>query len=167
MGPADWYFTEMASAEAFISGGKNEAIYLDPQPSSARTSVQFAARSPETLARACQKLQQLPLDYRPAGVDINMGCAALHIKRRGCGAALLDNPLLAQEMVAAARKNWPGLLSAKIRISTQLWHRGHSPTRTSACRIWHRFPYRSMRGSIRRSFAEKQTTNSQYPSRRS
>jgi tRNA-dihydrouridine synthase len=117
LGDADWYTTEMASAEAFLAGGRNEAVYLDPAPYPARTSVQFAARTPEALAAACRALSTMPDAQRPAGIDINMGCAAPHIKASGRGAALLDDPTRAQEMVAAARENWPGVLSAKIRLS--------------------------------------------------
>ncbi len=119
LGEADWYMTEMASAEALLSGGRNEAIYLDPSPCPDRTSVQFTAKSPETLAAACKALCKLPDERRPAGIDINMGCAAPHIKGTSRGAALLDNPALARAMVEAARANWPGLLSAKIRVSTK------------------------------------------------
>lgn len=124
LGAPDWFMTEMASAEAFLSGGRNESIYLDPSPSPLQTSAQFAARSPETLAAACNAVSQLPAEYRPAGIDINMGCSAPHIKSYGRGAALLDNPSLAREIVAAARKQWGGVLSAKIRISTSLGEEG-------------------------------------------
>jgi len=117
LGDADWYTTEMASAEAFLSGGRNEAVYLDPAPCPFRTSVQFAARSPASLAAACHALSRAPDEQRPAGIDINMGCAAPHIKSSGRGAALLDNAPLAKEMVAAARENWAGILSVKIRLS--------------------------------------------------
>ena len=117
LGGPDWYMTEMASAEALLSGGRNEAIYLDPSPIPWRTSVQFTAKSPEALAAACRTLRALPDERRPAGIDINMGCAAPHIKGSGRGAALLDNPELARAMVEAARANWPGPLSAKIRVS--------------------------------------------------
>jgi len=117
LGGPDWYMTEMASAESLLSGGRNEAIYLDPSPLPARCSVQFTAKSPEALAAACQALRLLPEERRPAGIDINMGCAAPHIKGSGRGAALLDNPALARAMVEAARANWTGPLSAKIRVS--------------------------------------------------
>ena len=117
LGDADWYTTEMASAEAFLSGGRNEAVYLDPAPCPTRTSIQFTARGPSALAGACRALSQLSDERRPAGIDINMGCSAPHIKHSGRGAALLDNPALAAEMVVAARENWQGILSAKIRLS--------------------------------------------------
>lgn len=116
-GEPDWYMTEMASAEALLAGGRNEAIYLDPSPNPSRTSVQFTAKSPEALAAACLALRRLPEERRPAGIDINMGCAAPHIKGSGRGAALLDNPALARAMVEAARASWTGPISAKIRVS--------------------------------------------------
>jgi tRNA-dihydrouridine synthase len=62
-------------------------------------------------------MSKVPAERRPAGIDINMGCSAPHIKSSGRGAALLDNVPLAKEMVAAARESWAGPLSAKIRLS--------------------------------------------------
>ncbi|MEN6499200.1 MAG: tRNA-dihydrouridine synthase family protein [Rectinema sp.] len=118
LGGADWYTTEMASAEAFLAGGRNEAVYLDPAPCPSHTSVQFTARTPESLAAACRALSKIADVQRPAGIDINMGCSAPHIKGSGRGAALLDTTARAREMVAAARENWTGILSAKIRLSS-------------------------------------------------
>jgi tRNA-dihydrouridine synthase len=118
LGGPDWYMTEMASAEAFLAGGRHEEVYLDPSPEPARTSVQFAAKTPEILAAACVRLACLPEASRPAGIDINLGCAAPHIRSSGKGAALLDNPDRAIAMVAAARARWEGILSCKIRISS-------------------------------------------------
>lgn len=124
LGGPDWYCTEMASAEAFLSGGRHESIYLDPSPVPERTSVQFTARSPEALAQACERLAALPPENRAAGVDINMGCAAPHIRGEGRGSALLDDPERAIAMVRAARSSWPGLLSCKLRIGARLGEEG-------------------------------------------
>lgn len=119
LGGPDWYMTEMASAEAFLAGGRHEAVYLDPSPEPARTSVQFAAKTPQSLAAACVRLSSLPEASRPAGIDLNLGCAAPHIRSDGKGAALLDHPDRAAAMVAAARARWNGVLSCKIRISSR------------------------------------------------
>lgn len=49
------------------------------------------------------------------GVDINMGCPDKSIEKQGCGAAMIKNPALAREIIAAARK--AGLpVSVKTRI---------------------------------------------------
>lgn len=116
LGGAGWYFTEMASAEAFSSHALYEDIYTDPSPEPERTSVQFYARSPEALARACEMLRGRPAGQLPAGVDINFGCSAPHIRRAGGGSKWSGDPAKSAELVAAARSAWPRALSAKLRL---------------------------------------------------
>lgn len=116
IGSPDYAFTEMASAEAYTSHTKFESVYTDAQPSPSAVSVQFYARSPESLARACAETAARPHDERPAGIDINFGCSAPHIRRSGGGSAWSENPEGAARLVNAARRAWPGSLSAKLRM---------------------------------------------------
>jgi tRNA-dihydrouridine synthase len=115
-GGPDFAFTEMASAEAYISHTKFESVYTDTMPSPAAVSVQFYARSPESLARACAETAARPPEERPAGIDINFGCSAPHIRKSGGGSAWSENPEGAARLVTAARSAWPGSLSAKLRM---------------------------------------------------
>jgi tRNA-dihydrouridine synthase len=116
LGEPDYAFTEMASAEAYVSGAAFESVYTDPRPRPERTSVQFFARGAGSLAAACARLKDLPPEELPAGVDINFGCSAPHIRSRGGGSAWSSDPALAAELVGAARSAWPGILSAKVRM---------------------------------------------------
>ncbi|MGH7141246.1 MAG: tRNA dihydrouridine synthase, partial [Minisyncoccia bacterium] len=51
------------------------------------------------------------------GVDINMGCPDRAIEKQGAGAALIKNPALAQELIAAAKRGANGLpVSVKTRL---------------------------------------------------
>lgn len=118
LGAPDYAFTEMASAEAFVAHAQYEAVYTDPQPSPRACSVQFYARSAAALAAACAEILKRDETLRPAGIDINFGCAAPHIRRSGGGAAWSSDPAGAAEMVAAARAAWPGTLSAKLRMGS-------------------------------------------------
>ncbi len=115
LGTPDWSFTEMAGVEGFIAGSAEDEVYTDPGPDPERTSVQFYASKPDRLALACARLARLPAGRRPAGVDINFGCAAPRIRRSGAGAAWSADPEGALRMVDAARGAWPGILSAKLR----------------------------------------------------
>ncbi|MCE1206367.1 MAG: tRNA-dihydrouridine synthase family protein [Spirochaetia bacterium] len=115
IGAPDYFFTEMASAEAFCARAQYEEVYTDPLPDPARTSVQFYARSPESMAQACRRIQERPEQACPAGIDINLACSAPHIRRQGGGSAWSSDAGLAFELVAAARSSWPRCLSAKIR----------------------------------------------------
>lgn len=116
IGAPDYYFTEMASAEAFVSHAIFEKDYTDARPEPHKTSVQFYARSPETIAKACAELLSREGAPMPQGIDINFGCSAPHIRKAGGGSAWSANPESSAELVAAARAAWPHVLSAKIRI---------------------------------------------------
>ncbi|HWR10192.1 MAG TPA: tRNA-dihydrouridine synthase family protein [Rectinemataceae bacterium] len=116
LGAPDYAFTEMASAEAFTSHAQYEAFYTDARPSSGATSVQFYARSATAMAVACKEILSRAALEAPAGIDINFGCSAPHIRKSGGGSAWSSNPAGAAELVAAARSAWPGALSAKIRM---------------------------------------------------
>jgi tRNA-dihydrouridine synthase B len=115
-GGPDYAFTEMASAEAFTSHAQYEAFYTDARPSPKATSVQFYARSAENLAAACREVLKRDGATAPAGIDINFGCSAPHIRKSGGGSAWSSDPAGATALVAAARAAWPGTLSAKVRM---------------------------------------------------
>jgi len=116
LGGPDYAFTEMASAEAFYSHAQYEAFYTDARPSPGATSVQFYARSAASMAAACAEILKRGAAEAPAGLDINFGCSAPHIRKSGGGSAWSSDPAGAAEFVAAARAVWPGVLSAKIRM---------------------------------------------------
>ena len=54
----------------------------------------------------------------PPGIDLNFGCPAKVVNRHGGGAALLDEPELVAEIVAAVRRAVPSNIpvSAKMRL---------------------------------------------------
>lgn len=116
LGGPDYAFTEMASAEAFISHAQYEAFYTDARPSPRATSVQFYARSAAGMSAACLEILKRDPAVAPAGLDLNFGCSAPHIRKSGGGSAWSSDPAGAAGMVAAARAAWPGTLSAKIRM---------------------------------------------------
>ena len=116
LGEPDYFFTEMASAEAFVARAQYEEYYTDPQPKPAKTSIQFFARSPEALATACALAAARPTKTRPAGIDLNFGCSAPHIRRTGGGSAWSSDKVGATELVSAARSAWAGPLSVKLRM---------------------------------------------------
>jgi tRNA-dihydrouridine synthase B len=116
LGAPDYAFTEMASAEAFASRAQFEEYYTDARPSPEASSLQFFARGPEALARACALVAARPAETRPAGIDLNFGCSAPHIRRAGGGSAWSGDREGAVDLVDAARASWDGALSAKLRM---------------------------------------------------
>jgi nifR3 family TIM-barrel protein len=62
--------------------------------------AQFFSRDPERMERAAALAVALGFD----GVDINMGCPAQVICRQGSGAAMIKDPLHAQEVIRATMR---------------------------------------------------------------
>ncbi|MBM3225894.1 MAG: tRNA-dihydrouridine synthase, partial [Candidatus Tectomicrobia bacterium] len=71
--------------------------------------AQIYGSEPERFYQAAQVLCALGFD----GVDINMGCPAKSVARRGCGAGLIANPPLARAIIRA------------VQAGVQDWASGH------------------------------------------
>lgn len=74
--------------------------------------AQIFSSKPEMIAYATKLMAELGFD----GVDINMGCPDRAIERQECGAAMMKNPMLAREIIRAAKvaSNLP--VSVKTRV---------------------------------------------------
>lgn len=74
-------------------------------------SVQVMGTHVELMADAAGAIAEAGADV----VDINLGCPAPRVVRKGAGSAMLKDPELLYEVICAMRERVPGLLSAKIR----------------------------------------------------
>jgi tRNA-dihydrouridine synthase B len=126
---ADIVYSEMASAAAlFFKPQKTLELIkfsLEEQP----YVVQLFGKDPEHFEKATRIISQgIPLiDYKdkktvrknkihpPNGIDINFGCPAKKVFGHGSGAALMQNPQLAREIIEAVANNTKLPLSLKIR----------------------------------------------------
>lgn len=86
--------------------------------------AQIYGNEPELFYASAQLVCELGFD----GVDINMGCPAKSVVHRGCGAALINTPELAQELVRTVQQavkdwqenginweKWPAISGAKAK----------------------------------------------------
>ncbi|MEK7107614.1 MAG: tRNA-dihydrouridine synthase [Patescibacteria group bacterium] len=113
-GRLDVMWTEFVSADGLCSAGKNKLLHQLVFSEKERPIVAqlFGAKS-ETMRRAAAIVAKLGFD----GIDINMGCPDRAVEKQGGGAALIKNPLLARELVRAAKKGAGKLpVSVKTRI---------------------------------------------------
>lgn len=85
-GDVTYYYTEMISAEALLNKTPFERYYLDNSPDPAKLIYQVVGRSEEAIKKAVAILCQ----NECAGVDINMGCSAPAIYKKGEGAAWIQ-----------------------------------------------------------------------------
>ncbi len=114
VGSPDLFFTEFTSTDGLCTEGRPRVIgrlryTADEHP----LIAQIWGTKPDYFRRVAADVRGMGFD----GVDINMGCPVRKIISRGACGALIDNPALAAEIVAAAREGAGGLpVSVKTRI---------------------------------------------------
>jgi nifR3 family TIM-barrel protein len=113
-GKPDVMWTEFVSADGLFLGGR-EHLLPDLQFTESERPIvaQFFTSRPEMMEKAAALARELNFD----GVDINMGCPDRSIEKQGAGAALIKNPTLAREVIAAAKHGARSLpVSVKTRV---------------------------------------------------
>lgn len=113
-GKPDVMYTEFVSAHGLCSPGR-ERLMTDLWFADAERPIvaQFFGAIPEHMAECARLARELGFD----GVDINMGCPDRAVEKQGAGAALMKDPLRAQELIRAAKEGaGPLPVSVKTRI---------------------------------------------------
>ncbi len=106
-------YTEFLSTDALAFGGKKTMKMLAFDPTIERPFiVQVFGHKPEHFLEAAKIIEQLGAD----GIDINMGCPAAKVVSSCHGAALIQKPDLAAELVAATVKSVSIPVSVKTRL---------------------------------------------------
>jgi len=108
---ADLAYTEMVSAEGLVRGNNGCRRLLEAYPSEGPLLGQLFGTDPAVLAEAASCVQEAGLD----GVDINAGCPAAKIVKKGAGAALLREPQRLREILKQVRDALHIPLGIKIR----------------------------------------------------
>ncbi len=99
-GKPDRFYTEFVSADGLMSAGREKLLrefYFteSEQP----IYAQIFGANPKTI----EGTARLAKDLGFAGLDINMGCPERNVVKAGSCAALIKNPDLAREVIAAAK----------------------------------------------------------------
>jgi len=108
-------FTEFVSADGICSKGgkKNILPMLDFKNNEKPIVAQIFSSKPENMLKTARLCRKLGFD----GIDINMGCPERNILKQGAGAALIQEPKLAQEIIYATKKGAGNLpVSVKTRL---------------------------------------------------
>ena len=104
-------YTEMVSCKGMWYGDRNTGkllyTYRDEQP----VGYQIFGHEPEVMAYEAREISSMPGKL----IDINFGCPVPKIVKNGEGSALLKNPDLIYDIVAAVVKNTDKPVTAKIR----------------------------------------------------
>lgn len=114
----DVYFTEFTNTDSFCSPqGKAStasrlAFTADEQP----LVAQIWGINPEHFAQMARGMKELGF----AGVDINMGCPAKDVIKKGACSALIETPSLAAEIIAATKEcGLPVSVKTRVGFKTQ------------------------------------------------
>lgn len=108
--------TEMVSSKGLVFKDKKTAQLL--QVDGSPCGIQIFGSEPQTMAKAAAlALEQSGADF----IDINMGCPTPKIVRNGDGCALMQNPALCGEIVAAVKAAVNVPVTVKLRRG---WDRG-------------------------------------------
>jgi tRNA-dihydrouridine synthase B len=104
-------FTEFLSAEALTRGATKAVGRMWPSLNGRKFVVQVFGREPDALARAAEMAAEVGATI----VDINMGCPAKKVTAGLCGSALMREPALAAELVAAVRRALPARIPVTVK----------------------------------------------------
>ncbi len=104
-------YTEMVSAKGLKYGSENTKELLYTEENEGLCAAQVFGNEPDTLRAACEYEAFAPFPI----VDINMGCPVPKIYKNGEGSALLENPILAEQIVRECVKSGK-IITVKFRI---------------------------------------------------
>ncbi|MCQ2521757.1 MAG: tRNA dihydrouridine synthase DusB [Lachnospiraceae bacterium] len=102
---------EMVSAKAITYHNKNTEALMHIDPREGDVSLQLFGSEPEIMAEAAKMIEDKPFRF----LDINMGCPVPKIVGNGEGSALMKQPKLAGEIVAAVVDAIHKPVTVKIR----------------------------------------------------
>lgn len=102
---------EMVSAKAILYRNRNTEELLRIHPEEGAVSLQLFGSDPGIMGQIAGQIQERPFDI----LDINMGCPVPKIVNNGEGSALMREPKLAGEIVAATAKAIEKPVTVKIR----------------------------------------------------
>ncbi len=106
--------TEMVSAQGLEHGSAHTEEYLEVRPGEGQVIVQLFGRDPSVIARQAARVEEL-MGERLAAIDLNMGCPAHKVVRKGEGSALMKEPGLAAQIVREASSAISLPLTVKFR----------------------------------------------------
>ncbi len=113
-GAPDVFFTEFTNVDGICSKGSEHVAKRLLYGSEQRPIVaQIWGLNPENFKKSAEILVEMGFD----GIDINMGCPDRDVIKKGCCAALIDDPIRAKEIIDATKEGAKSLpVSVKTRI---------------------------------------------------
>ena len=114
---AAYTVSEMISAKALHFSDKKSLELMELGNSARPGGIQLFGADPADMAEAAKRA----MEFGPDFIDINIGCPAPKITCSGAGSALMKNPPLCAEIVAAVKNAVPVPVTVKMRAG---WDEG-------------------------------------------
>lgn len=111
--------SEMVSAKGLLYKNVKTTEMLQIAPGERPTAIQLFGSVPEELAEAARKVEASGADI----IDFNMGCPVTKIVNNHEGSALMKNPLLAHDILAAMVKAVKIPVTVKFRAGWDAEHK--------------------------------------------
>ncbi len=111
---ADLTYTEMVSAKGLSYANEKTRHLLDLADGEGKVGVQLFGHEPSTMASQAAWVEDA-LGESLACIDVNMGCPARKIVKKGDGSALMKDPDLAASIVSAIKGSVSCKVTAKFR----------------------------------------------------
>ncbi|WP_444643419.1 tRNA dihydrouridine synthase DusB [Caproiciproducens sp. R1] len=108
---ASYAVSEMVSSKGLQFNDKKTGELMELSEAERPAGIQLFGSEPAVMAQAAEKAMK----YRPDVIDINMGCPAPKVSCSGSGSALMKNPGLCGEIVAAVKSAVPVPVTVKMR----------------------------------------------------
>ncbi|MBE6450216.1 MAG: tRNA dihydrouridine synthase DusB [Alphaproteobacteria bacterium] len=105
-------YTEMVAVTSLLYENKTSERMLDLTDEKAPVAIQLVGNNPEHFAKAAIKAEKKGAFL----IDINMGCPVKKLISNVSGAALMNNPILAAQIVEAVKK----VVSIPVTVKTRL-----------------------------------------------
>ena len=110
---------EMLTSDTRLWNSRKSQLRLPHADDKAPVSVQIAGNDPQQMAQAAQANVLLGAQI----IDINMGCPAKKVCKKAAGSALLQDPLLVQQILEAVVQAVDVPVTLKIRTGWDTEHR--------------------------------------------
>lgn len=111
---ADLAFTEMVSAKGLSFANDKTRHLVDVLPGTKKVGVQLFGHEADVMAEQAKWVEE-ELSGTLAWLDINMGCPARKIVKKGDGSALMNDPALAASIVSAVKEAATHPVTVKFR----------------------------------------------------
>lgn len=113
LGGVGYMVTELISAEAVCRRSEKTMDMIQDLHGQTPQMLQLFGSDPEALCEAARIVEG---ETTYAGIDLNLGCPARKVVRKGAGSALLADSGNLMAVIRSLRQTVKGILTAKIRL---------------------------------------------------